>query len=508
MVTFNRRGGSSSGERQLFSIQKIFIVFSVILVSLFLCALRLRSSLAEQYSVSSNPKDNSVSSNPKDIPKNKIVTPTRNSSGDSDKPIQVAYAISLIKCSDKQSSTSGLIDAATVLRHSVHQTSMRNPSSGSKYDYKMYAIVHKKAESCSHLLGDLGYHIIVKDSPVQTSEIRGDYLRKHVHKEWCCGADEFVKLFAYTIHDHPIVVHTDIDFMYVKPMDDLFDAMLLPHDSDEGKAARDKVEMEYPDKKQSMPEDIQAYLTRDYHQVIPGRKAAFQAGFIVLKPNQKVFDEYLEIIREGNYVEGFSRENGWGGKGYGGVVGSMAMQGLPAYYYDEVAPNTSVELNGCRYNHMGANIFYDNVPNFIRKYKDLHGKCRRNVEGCEDCRKTDMSLIKNIHFTNCRKPWNCAGCKEDEQCTGKNDHIDPRTADYDHCMQVAKTWHEMRNDLEQQIVALTGNDKVLSEGQKGSYKKDVFMGHCDADGQSGYVPIAASKENMAVTVTKIWKETK
>jgi hypothetical protein len=183
----------------------------------------------------------------------------------------------------------------------------------------------------------------------------------------------------------------------------------------------------------------------------------------------------------------------------------MAMQGLPAYYYDEIAPNTSVELNGCRYNHMGANIFYDNVPNFIRKYKDLHGKCRRDVDGCEDCRKTDMSLIKNIHFTNCRKPWNCAGCKG-SKCPGKG-NIDPRTADYDHCMQVARTWHEMRNDLEQQIVALTGNSKVLSEGQKGSYKKDVFMGHCDADGQSGYVPIAASKENMALTSTKIWKDT-
>lgn len=394
MVAFTRRGGSSSGERQILSIQKkIFTIFAIVLIFLFLCALRLRASLAEQYSVSSSPKD---------IAKTKIVSTEIKSSVNSNRPIQVAYAISLIKCSDKQSSTSGLIDAATVLRHSVHQTSVRNPNSGSKYDYKMYAIVHKKAESCSHLLGDLGYHIIVKDSPVQTSEIRGDYLRKNVHKEWCCGADEFVKLYAYTIHDHPIVVHTDIDFMYAQPMDDLFDAMLLPHDSDEGKAARGKVELEYQDKRQSMPEDIQAYLTRDYHQVIPGRKAAFQAGFIVLRPNQKVFEKYLEVIREGNYVEGFSRENGWGGKGYGGVVGSMAMQGLPAYYYDEIAPNTSVELNGCRYNHMGANIFYDNVPNFIRKYKDLHGKCRRNVEGCEDCRKTDMSLIKNIHFTNCR----------------------------------------------------------------------------------------------------------
>ena len=65
-----------------------------------------------------------------------------------------------------------------------------------------------------------------------------------------------------------------------------------------------------------------------------------------------------------------------------------------------------------------------------------------------------------------------------------------------------------RNDLEQKIVALTGNDEVLSKGQRGTYKKDVFMGHCDADGQIGYVPIAMSKEDMAHTVTKIWKEAK
>ena len=370
----------------------------------------------------------------------------------------------------------------------------------------MYAIVHKKAESCSHMLEDLGYNVIIEDSPVSVSEIRGDYLREKIHRERCCGADEFVKLYAYTIFNHPIVVHSDIDFMYVKPMDDLFDSMLLPHDSNEGKAARKKVELEYPDKRENMPENIHAFLTRDYHQVIPGRKAAFQAGFIVLKPNQKVFDEYLEIIREGNYVEGFSRENGWGGKGYGGVVGAMAVQGLVAYYYDEVAPNTSVELNGCRYNHMGANIFYEDVPNFIRKYKSLHGKCRRNVEGCEDCRKTALDLIKNIHFTNCRKPWNCAGC-EGEGCTGKG-NIDPRTSDYNHCMQVARTWHEMRNDLEQQIAAITGNDNVLVEGKKGKYKKEFFMGHCNSDGQSGYVPIAASKENMAVTLTQIWKDAK
>ena len=214
------------------------------------------------------------------------------------------------------------------------------------------------------------------------------------------------------------------------------------------------------------------------------------------------FNEYLDIIREGNYVEGFSRENGWGGKGYGGVVGSMAMQGLPAYYYDIIQPNTTVELNGCRYNHMGANIFYEDVPNFIRRYKDLHGKCRRNVEGCEDCRKTDLSKIYNIHFTNCRKPWNCAG----KSSTSKG-NIDPRTADYGHCMQVVRKWHEMRADLEGKIANVTGDTNQVWEGQKGEYKKDVFMGHCSDDGQSGYVPIVASKEVMAVASDKIWGTT-
>ena len=50
----------------------------------------------------------------------------------------VAYAISLIKCGDHQNvNAAGLIDAALVLRHSVHKISRRNPASGSKYDYKM-----------------------------------------------------------------------------------------------------------------------------------------------------------------------------------------------------------------------------------------------------------------------------------------------------------------------------------------------------------------------------------
>ena len=40
----------------------------------------------------------------------------------------VAYAISLIKCNDHQTNDAGLVDAALVLRHSIHTLSIRSSS--------------------------------------------------------------------------------------------------------------------------------------------------------------------------------------------------------------------------------------------------------------------------------------------------------------------------------------------------------------------------------------------
>ena len=131
----------------------------------------------------------------------------------------------LIKCNDHQSSEAGLIDASLILRHSIHQISSRNPSSGSNYDYKMYAIVHKKTEKCSEVLKTVGFEVVLVDNPVQTEEIRGDFLRTTIHKEYCYGIDEFIKLYAYSLPEE-IIVHLDIDVAFYKPMDHLYDAIL------------------------------------------------------------------------------------------------------------------------------------------------------------------------------------------------------------------------------------------------------------------------------------------
>ncbi|KAL7538178.1 hypothetical protein ACHAWF_008114, partial [Thalassiosira exigua] len=121
-------------------------------------------------------------------------------------PTTVAYAVSFIKCDDFQTHAAGLVDASLILRHSIHKISSRDPSSGSKYDYKMYAIVHRDAEGCAGALRDAGFEVVVVDPPAKREDIRGEFLRKNIHREWCCGSEEFVKLYAYALPAE-IVVH-------------------------------------------------------------------------------------------------------------------------------------------------------------------------------------------------------------------------------------------------------------------------------------------------------------
>jgi hypothetical protein len=313
--------------------------------------------------------------------------------------------ISLIQCGDHQSNVAGMSDASIVLRHSIHLNSIR--SGVSKYDYKMYALVHKQAEKCSHILKDAGFDIIVRDSPVNLEEMKSKELRKQAPKAWCCGHAEFIKLYAYTMEDHPIVVHMDVDFLITKPMDDLFDAMLLG-DTPEGLMARARIPREVYSTLVDVnywPGDIEAAFTRDWGQVMPGRLPGYQAGFIALKPSRQVFDQILDVIRTADYVEGFDRTNGWGGKGYGGFVGAAAMQGLLAYFYDHVRPGVWIELNQCRFNHMGMDVLYRAQPNFKRNHKQ-RGQCRNNRGNsyeCEDCMVTPLADIYSIHYTQCRK---------------------------------------------------------------------------------------------------------
>jgi hypothetical protein len=99
-------------------------------------------------------------------------------------PVVIAHVVSLIKCS-KKASVTGFLDAAAVLRHSIHKNSVhtKDPHTRkpvSKYSYQMYAIVHE--EGCAPhapLLEGLGYKTMIRPTPVNRSDIVNESYRKH-----------------------------------------------------------------------------------------------------------------------------------------------------------------------------------------------------------------------------------------------------------------------------------------------------------------------------------------
>lgn len=147
---------------------------------------------------------------------------------------------------------------AAVLKYSIHQASIHG-NLGGRYDYKMYVIHHPNATQCAKSLEQLGYELIERPTPINVQEIEGDYLRERIENNGCCGAAELIKLEAYTLTQYPIVVHLDLDFLLLKPLDDLFDAM-LDRSGDLSKH-RQSLDLMYPDT--PLPKQINAFFTRD-----------------------------------------------------------------------------------------------------------------------------------------------------------------------------------------------------------------------------------------------------
>ena len=72
-------------------------------------------------------------------------------------------------------------DGAAVLKHSIELSSYP-VNKNSKYSYKMILFAHKDALECSKPFEKLGYEVQIKDTPIDASKIKGDFLREHVVK--------------------------------------------------------------------------------------------------------------------------------------------------------------------------------------------------------------------------------------------------------------------------------------------------------------------------------------
>jgi hypothetical protein len=105
--------------------------------------------------------------------------------------------------------------------------------------------------------------------------------------------------------------------------------------------ARSRLELQHP--KRPLPRIIDAFITRDITSSNPWEKhQGVQGGFLISRPSMSHFQRYLSFIKEGNYTKGRGEGSGWAGLGYGGFQGAMAYQGVVAYFYDQLVPNTAV----------------------------------------------------------------------------------------------------------------------------------------------------------------------
>jgi hypothetical protein len=148
-----------------------------------------------------------------------------------------------------------------------------------------------------------------------------------------------------------------------------------------------------------------------------------------------------------------------------------------------------MELNQCRYNHMGMDVRMRSEPSYFPR---LHGKCRNNEETCEDCMVTPLEQIYSIHYTQCRKPWNCIG--EPKLDKSQKMNIPTDSVHLDHCLELQTIWHSMRYDLEVKLEELSkkagtsANVKPRALAEQ-TYKHTVFRGHCTDNGGDYYIPI-------------------
>ena len=413
--------------------------------------------------------------------------------------LKIAYVVPILECSiiyqQQGGSTTNnninneislLHDALTILKHSIHRLSIHN--SRSKYNYEMIAFLHQdnNNKNCPlhdkyiSLLQSIGYKIMIVGTPVNLKAVRGVYLKGNIAHTRHGAHQDWAKLNIYTLLDYPLVVLIDIRTLFLQPLDELFDIMLNYNnatgtinvnslwDGEVIPIGYNHIHKHKTHKSVIPSLDIHALYTKSYIDIKPVNnnwKAGINLSMLIIKPNTKVFDNLLNIIREGDYRFFV----GWGGKGYANFEGSMQSRGLLTYYYDYLYPSNNLELDRCIYHNTADIPYVKHKSNMI---------CRENInityDNCMDCRKLSLSNIKVFHYGACSDPWKCFM------------HTDT-LGKLKLCRKMHHYWYRLRNEVEN---SWERSGKYKKEERKGNFLEYQFLGYCDKDGgYENYIPM-------------------
>lgn len=331
---------------------------------------------------------------------------SNNNTNNNNKKTTIAYTVALTDCPAEETQRFRIYDAAAVLQHSIHKASVE--SSSSHFDYQMIAIVHTNATDCAALLRDkLGFQILVRDTPIDVNKIVNRKYAADLVRSGCCAERELLKLYAYTLHDYPVVVQVDLDFFLVKPLDDLFHAFLSPSTTMSDATFWQQHAMYPPHTSATANNNLQAMFTRQYGLHSPDKMADprvdyyyMQGGLLLVRPNATAFDELLQIVLQGNFERGwYDNRTRPHRTQYPKSFGGETVQGLIPFYYGQYAsPGAALELHWCRHNTLVAantNSRGQCLYSFNQTtMKNNSGECIPN------CRLAAYEDIYSAHFTD------------------------------------------------------------------------------------------------------------
>ena len=124
---------------------------------------------------------------------------------------KIAYAITVTK-------DGPFVDGALVLGYAAKKIHQSSNGFQSKYDPELVAFVAPGVTTSRQILANYGWKILEREVPVKLDEIENKEYADNMKKSGCCGADEFLKLWAYTLTDYHRVVHLDMDSILFKNM--------------------------------------------------------------------------------------------------------------------------------------------------------------------------------------------------------------------------------------------------------------------------------------------------
>jgi len=465
-------------------------------------------------------------------------------------PPVIAYVTTLTSCGPLPKHRNGL-DGAAVLLQSIRRNShgwvpLKEHQSffapqyggqGGRYRFRAYVFVDPSASptldsvygECARFLQKIGYTVLhraplvplfeVKDqnytdeSPFYREFVNSGYvgvqrppsslrpgenpnrLRMWMKNDGCCGYTELLKLHVYGMVEHKVAVHLDFDSLLLRPMDDLFDAMLGKGDE----ATRKKLPLANLPRTKAVNFDrpIDAVFTRDYNSVVhpntPNAPVGYQGGFLAVRPSLLVLERYRTILKRANFL--LAPRDGWGGK-HGGFYGDVTFQGILPYYYEDVAPegeHNEAELDRCIFNQMADNprkssYKFPRATPIDPVRMGFHDTkvCR---DGRKDCSDTDCQRVHpkdsiTTHFTFCKKPWDCSEGLPGTVASGT-------------CLGLLREWYAIRRELEDlwlvppsdDAQAFYRNDETIAKvhaSRKGILDGSQYFGYCDYSGEGGY----------------------